>query len=114
MDDTLQRHYIDYIWNSKNGIYYVSSMPPTDKRRLEDKRFFEWLSSLELLSRLSLFPEFMKDDVLPHLINEVGRLMTEEISIPPSYNVRYCESWRDKSARKNDMILRILRVLVKC
>jgi len=114
MDDTLQRQYIDYIWNGKSGIYYVSSMPPADKRHLEDKRFFEWFSSLELLSGFSLFPEFMKDGILLHLINEVGRLMTEEISISPSYNVRYCESWRDKSACKKDMILRILRVLVKC
>jgi len=35
-------------------------MPPADKRRIEDKRFFEWLSTLELLSGFSLFPEFMK------------------------------------------------------
>ena len=114
MEDKLQKQYLDYIWNGKTGIYYVSSMPPADKRYLEDKRFFEWLSTLELLSGFSLFPEFMKNDALPHLLNETNRLLNEDIIIPASYNTRYAESWRDKNNRKNDVILRILRLLVKC
>jgi hypothetical protein len=114
MEDSLQRQYLDYIWNGKTGIYYVSSMPPADMRRLEDKRFFEWLSTLELLSGFSLFPEFVKNDALPHLLNETNRLINEETTIPAQYNTRYAESWRDKSACKNDMVLRILRLLVKC
>lgn len=114
MDDTLQRHYLDYVWNKAGGIYYISSMPPADKRRIEDKRFFEWLSNLELLSGFSLFPEFMEKEAFQHLIHEVDRLIHDDAALPGSYNLRYAESWRDKSARKNDVILRILRVLVKC
>lgn len=114
MEDKLQKQYLHYIWNAKNGIYYVSSMPPADKRCLEDRRFFEWLSSLELLSGFSLFPEFMKDDVLPHLLHETYRLINDDVIIPASYNIRYAESWRDKKNRKSDVILRLLRVLVKC
>lgn len=60
MSNTLERQYLNYIWNKKDGIYYVSSMPPADKRCLEDNQFFEWLSSLELLSGFSLFSEFMR------------------------------------------------------
>jgi hypothetical protein len=112
MEDNLQKQYLEYIWNGKNGIYYVSSMPSADKRYLEDKRFFEWLSTLELLSGFSLFPEFMKNDALPHLLNETNRLINDDIIIPASYNTRYAESWRDKNNRKNDVILRILRLLV--
>lgn len=114
MEDKLQRQYLNYIWNMKNGIYYVSSMPPTDKRYLEDRRFFEWFSTLELLSGFSLFSEFMAGDILTHLMNETKRLINDDVTIPASYNVRYSESWRDKNARKNDMILRILRILKKC
>ena len=114
MDDTLQKQYLNYIWNKESGIYYISSMPPADKRFLEDRRFFEWLSTLELLSGFSLFPDFMGNDALPHLLKETWRLIDKDISIPDSYNVHYAESWRDKNNRKNDVILRILRVLVKC
>jgi len=114
MDDTLQKQYINYIWYGKNGIFYVSNMPPADKRYLEDKRFFEWLSTLELISGFTLFPDFMKNDVLPHLLKETWRLINDDVFIPDSYNVRYAESWRDKNNRKSDLILRILRVLVKC
>lgn len=114
MDDKLQKQYMEYIWNREKGIYYVSSMPPADKRCLEDKRFFEWLSSLELLSGFSLFPEFMNDDVRPHLLHETYRLLNDDVIIPTSYNIRYAESWRDKNNRKSDIILRLLRVLVKC
>ena len=89
-------------------------MPPTDKRYLEDRRFFEWFNTLELLSGFSLFSEFMAGDILTHLMNETKRLINDDVTIPASYNVRYSESWRDKNARKNDMILRIFRVLVKC
>lgn len=114
MENKLQKQYLDYIWNGNNGIYYVSSMPPADKRCLEDRRFFEWLSSLELLSGFSLFPEFMKDDAFPHLLHETYRLINDEVVILASYNIRYAESWRDKNNRKSDVILRLLRVLVKC
>jgi len=112
MEDTLQRQYLDYIWNSKNGIYYVSSMPPADKRCLEDKRFFEWISSLELLSGFSLFSEFMRNHALPHLINEVGRIIDENVELPIS--TRYSDNWRDKNKQKTDAILRISRLIVKC
>jgi hypothetical protein len=114
MEDTLQRQYLDYIWNGKKGIFYVSSMPPADKRCLEDKKFSEWLGNLELLSGFSLFSEFMKDSVLPHLFNEADRLIYGDVDLSHIRTSRYADSWRDKNKCKNDIILRIARILVKC
>ena len=112
MDDTLQRQWLEYIWNAKNGIYYLSSVPPSKKQCIEDRQFNEWLCSLELLSGFSLFSDFMKDDVLPHLLNEVDRLIKSDAVC--NLNSRYADSYRDKNKRNTDSILRIARTLVKC
>lgn len=115
IDDTLQRQWLDYIWNKKEGIYYVSSIPPAEKQSLEDKRFNEWFRTLELLSGFSLFPDFMKDGAFPHLLNEVDRLINGDVVLSHIKAGRYAENWgRDKNRRKTDMILRIARILVKC
>lgn len=114
MDDSLQRQYLEYIWHRKDGIYYLANFPPSEKKSLEDKSFYSWLTTLEYLSGFSLFSEFMKDDALPHLLNETDRLINKDVTIPASYNERYAESWHDKSYRKTDIMLRIIRVIVKC
>lgn len=116
ISETLQRQYLDYILRRKEGIYYISNFPPSDKRRLEDKDFTIWLSTLENLSGFSLFPEFMERDALPHLYNEINRLILNEVTLPSAPPVigHYSESWRDKNARKIDIILRIARIIAKC
>ncbi|MDD4494829.1 MAG: hypothetical protein PHV32_10890 [Eubacteriales bacterium] len=116
MDDTLQRQYLNYIWDKQDGIYYISNFAVSKKHSLEDKKFTTWLSSLELLIGFSLFPEYMKEDVCPYLTSEVRRIMADDVTLPPAHPItgHYAESWRDKNARKNDLILRILRILVKC
>ena len=116
MDDTLQKQYLRYIWDKQDGIYYISNFAVSKKHGLEDKKFITWLSSIELLSGFSLFSEFMENDIFTHLIGEVKRIMTDDITLPPAHPItgHYAESWRDKNARKNDMIIRILRILVKC
>jgi len=97
MDDSLQRQYLGYIWHRKGGIYYLTNFPISDKRKVEDRSFYSWLSTLGYLSGFSLFGEFMKDDALPHLINEVNRLLHEDVILPPpepaGYSIRYAESW---------------------
>lgn len=112
IDDILQRQWLDYIWNQSGGIYYVSSVPPADKQNVEDSLFDQWFRTLELLSGFSLFPDFMKDDILPHLLSEVDRLIKGDIVC--GTNCRYSDSSRDKDKRKTDLILRIARILVKC
>ena len=116
ISETLQRQYLSYIWNRDKGIYYISNSPVSKKLCLEDKGFTAWLSALEVLSGFTLFPEFMEADIYSHLLSEIARLMNEEVRLPPSHPImgHYAENWRDKNARKNDMLLRILSVLVKC
>jgi hypothetical protein len=114
MDDTFQRNYLNYIWNGDKEIYYFSSMPPADKRRLEDKQFPEWLGALELLSYYSLFGEFMKNGALSHLLGEANRLINGDVNLSNIKYGRFADSWRDKNKQKTDMILRIARILVKC
>ena len=112
MDDTLQRRWLDYIWNQSGGIYYVSSVPPADKQNLEDGLFAQWFGTLEVLSGFSLFPDFMKNDALPHLLNEADRLINGDVVC--NLSCRYSDSSRNKDKRKADMVLRIARLLVKC
>ncbi|GHU38336.1 hypothetical protein FACS1894105_12120 [Clostridia bacterium] len=115
LDDELQSLYLSYIWNKEDGIYYVSNLPPAQIQYAEDKKFDMWIRTLELLSGFSLFPEFMRDEVLGHLLGEANRIMNGDVVLPSAHPIfgHYAESWRDKTARKNDMLLRILRVLVK-
>lgn len=115
MPDELQRQYLGYIWSKKEGIYYISNFAPAEKQYIDDKSFTSWLLSLEILSGFSLFPEFMTD-AYRHLISEINRLIADEVKLPAAHPIsgHYSESWRDKNSRKNDMILRMLRVLVKC
>ena len=103
---------MDYIWNGTNGVYYVSRIPLTEKQCLESKGFSQWFGILELLSGFSLFPDYMKSDILPHLLNEVDRLIKGDVVC--ELNCRYADSYRDKNKRKTDIILRISRILVIC
>jgi hypothetical protein len=114
IDDTLQRQYLSYIWNRKEGIYYLADFPLSERVYLEDKRFYKWIYTLEHLTGFSLFPEFMKDEALSHLLNETYRLINEDVIIPSSYNLRYSDSWRDKNKRKTDLVLRLARIINKC
>jgi len=116
LDEELQRKFLNWIWNRKGGIYYVTNIPPADVRSLEDKGFAQWLSGVENLSGFSLFPEIMAKGVAAHLLHEIERLIMGDIKLPSAHTItgRYAESWVGGNARKNDSILRILRVLVRC
>ena len=139
MDDSLQRQYLDYVWNKKSGVMYLTNYPITAARNkdddcrqveeykanIEDSNFCTWLSLLELFSGFALFPELMRENVLTHLLNEATRLIYCNVSLPNppgghvnacnhTVNGRYAESWRNKSKKKTDMVLRIARLLVKC
>jgi hypothetical protein len=119
MDDTLQRKYLNYIWNRKDGIYYLTDYPISDIISVEDNRFNSWLKTLWYLSGFSLFEEIIKKDVLKHLIKEIERLINNDIVLPgnggigTAYNIRYADKWSSKNEKKVDMILRITRVIIK-
>lgn len=115
-DEAKQRAFLEYIWNRKEGIYYRTNSSSSEIEYLESKNFLTWLSGLEDLSKFSLFPEFMSMGTTKHLLNEIHRLMYYDVILPntvPIFN-HYAETWSKKNFRKNDLILRILRILIKC
>lgn len=116
LDKANERDYLKYIWYRKEGIYYCTNGPLSDIHFLESKNFLTWLSGLESLCNFSLFPEFMSMGTSNHLINEIHRLMYENVSLPKTSPIfgHYSETWSNRISRRNDMILRILRVLIKC
>ncbi len=115
LDEDIQRKYLRYLWNRKEGIYYISNSAPAVSFSLESRKFNEWLSNLEALSGFSLFPELMAQGAREQLMKEADRLMCQEIKLPPTHPVygHYSESWRNKENRRYDLLLRILRLLVK-
>ncbi|MDF2587627.1 MAG: hypothetical protein K0S41_1468 [Anaerocolumna sp.] len=116
LDKSKEREYLEYIWNRKDGIYYCTGNPPSDIQSLESNNFINWISGLECLSGFLLFPEFMSRGTTDHLLNEIQRLMYQDIDLPNAHPIfgHYSESWSKKQTRKNDLILRILRILMKC
>jgi hypothetical protein len=116
LDETMERNFLEYIWYRKEGIYYRTNSPSSNIEVLESKNFLTWLSGLESLSDFSLFSEFMSMKVSNHLLNEIRRLMYKDVSLPNTNPIfdHYTETWSKKNNRKNDLMLRILRLLVKC
>jgi hypothetical protein len=116
LDQTMERAYLKYIWYRKEGIYYRTDGPSSDFISLESKSFLTWLTGLESLSDFTLFPEFMSMGASVHLRNEIHRLMYDNVALPKASPIsgHYSETWLNKNARRNDLILRILRVLIKC
>ena len=116
LDTAKERDFLEYIWHRKDGIYYCTNCPSSDIYFLESKNFLTWLSGLENLCNFSLFPEFMSMGTTNHLLDEIHRLMYNEVSLPKVSPIfgHYSETWSNKLSRKNDMILRILRILMKC
>ena len=112
--DTEQK-FMDYICHREKGIYYRTDCAPADIRSLESKQFIQWLSALECLSGFSLFPDFMAERAYGHLLGEIYRLMDGEAALPAAPQVfgHYSETWKGRGSRKNDLILRILRLLKK-
>jgi hypothetical protein len=112
----IERYFLKYIWYRKDGIYYRTNSSSSEIHFLESKKFVPWLSGLENLCDFSLFPEFMNMGTTDHLLNEIHRLMCDDVVLPNASPIigHYSESWMSENARKNDMILRILRILIKC
>jgi hypothetical protein len=116
LDQANERNFFEYIWYRKEGIYYRTNGPSSSIEFLESKNFRTWLSGLENLCDFSLFPEFMSTGTSNHLLNEIHRLMYDDVSLPSTSPIfgHYSETWSNKNCRRNDMILRILRILIKC
>jgi len=122
LGENLQRKYLSWLWNRKGGIFYISNFTLSDMRSLEDTEFTQWLPGLENICDFSLFPEFMNKGITGHLLHEIHRLMTEDVALPAATSLphkylpitgHYAEKRGNKNARNSDLILRILRILIK-
>jgi hypothetical protein len=79
LGEAIERYFLKYIWYRKDGIYYRTNSSSSEIHFLESKQFVPWLSGLETLCDFSLFPEFMNMETTDHLLNEIQRLMCDDV-----------------------------------
>lgn len=113
----VQRIWLTYEWNKP--LWY-NTTKSSDLMTPDQPEFHFWLKRLETLKHFSLFQEFMAEKTTPHLFALCDRLSDMNDDIPiftNNYNYhygQYSESPRNKQQKKNDLLLRIIRLLDKC
>lgn len=118
IDDELQRILLAHECNSSSfGVW----AKPSEFKQPEEKEFAFWIRSVERLQHFTLFGEFMEKDVTPYLYSLCERIINDEhneINIATNnyfyHRGQYTESLRNKQHKKNDLLLRIIRILNKC
>jgi hypothetical protein len=113
----VQRSWLTYEWD--RPLWY-NPAKPSDIMTPDQPDFHFWLIRLENLKHFSLFPEFMAEKAASHLFKLCDRLSDKYDDIPIYINNyhyhygQYSESPRNNQQKKNDLLLRILRLLDKC
>jgi hypothetical protein len=113
----VQRIWLTYEWNKP--LWY-NPTKSSDLMTPDQPDFHFWLTRLENLKHFSLFHEFMAEKTAPHLFAICDRLSDIYDDIPlfiNNYNYhygQYSESPRSKQQKKNDLLLRIIRLLERC
>jgi hypothetical protein len=93
---------------------------PSVVQKPDDPSFTFWLMRLEKLKNFSLFHELMSKDVAPYLCTLCDRLIDTNADTPVKTNNykyhlgQYSEAPRNSRQIKNDLILRVIRLLKKC
>lgn len=115
LDMETERKYLDFIWNREDGIYYCTRSPLYKPQKLESKQFLYWLSGLESVCDFTLFSEYINQEIYGHLLGEINKLMNGDTMLPDMKPIfgHYAESYRDREMKKSDLILRMMRILVK-
>lgn len=117
IDKDVQRLWLAYEWD--NTLWY-NPTKPSDIMTPGQPDFHFWLTRLESLKHFSLFHEFMAEKTAPHLFALCDRLSDIYDDIPifiNNYNYhygQYSESPRNQQQKKNDLHLRIIRLLDRC
>lgn len=113
----VQRIWLNYEWNT--SLWY-NPTKLSDIITPNQPDFHFWLTRLENLKHFSLFHEFMAEKVTPHLFAICDRLSDVYDEIPLFINNydyhygQYSESPRNQQQKKNDLLLRIIRLLDRC
>jgi hypothetical protein len=114
LSEDVQRIWLGYEWN--NPLWY-NPVKPSDIMKPEQPEFHFWLTRLESLKEFSLFHELMEEKAVQHLVAICERLTDNIDDIPIfinnySYHYgQYSEAPRNKQQKKNDLLLRIIRIL---
>ncbi|HBL84658.1 MAG: hypothetical protein A2Y17_11020 [Clostridiales bacterium GWF2_38_85] len=117
ISDELQRIWLTYEWYKK--LWYNGNLP-SETKTPDDPSFAFWLVRLEYLRNFSLFGEFMEKEVAPYLYKLCERLIdpADDMVIKTNnyfyHHGQYSEAPRNMQHKKNDLLLRIIRLLNKC
>ena len=117
ISEALQRIWLKYEWNHK--LWYNGCMP-SEIMTPDDPSFIFWLARLDNLKSFSLFAELMAEKAAPYLYSLCERLSDKYDDVLINTNNyfyhqgQYSEAPRNKQHKKNDLLLRIIRILNKC
>lgn len=116
-DDT-EKAYLDWLWNYKAGIYYLTGFGMDILPEISSKEFPFWLRSLDLFSRYSYGKRLAQNsaDYIWSLRGSDGLWDCGNGSDSAVYAKKYCgwllaDSWREPVNRKIDFTIRILLLL---
>ena len=113
----IQRIWLAYEWNQP--LWY-NPIKPSDSISPDQPEFHFWLTRLESLAYFSLFHEIIPKNIVQYLFSICDRLSDINEDIPifiNNYNYhygQYTEPTRNKQQKKNDLLLRIIRILDRC
>jgi hypothetical protein len=117
ISDEQQRLLLDFEWNERTQF---GSIKLSDLISPDEPLFIFWQRALERFKSFSLFGEYITDKIAPYLYSICERLVDNDDEIPIFVNKyfgkigQYSESWNKHQAKKNDLLLRIIRLLDKC
>lgn len=117
ISEDIQRIWLTHEWNSQ--LWYNGNLP-SDIKSPDDPLFIFWLVRLENLKDFSLFSEFMAEKTAPYLNGLCERLCdkNDDMYIKTNnyfyHQGQYTEPPWNKQQKKNDLLLRIIRLLNKC
>ncbi|MDF2588524.1 MAG: hypothetical protein K0S41_2365 [Anaerocolumna sp.] len=117
ISEDVQRLWLNYEWYKP--LWY-NPAKASDIMSPDQSDFHFWLIRLENLKHFSLFHEFMAEKTAPHLLALCDRLSDIYDDIPVfinNYNYhygQYSEPPRNTQQKKNDLLLRIIRLLDRC
>ncbi len=120
LPDNIEKAYLDWLWNNREGIYYLTSSSMDILPEISSKEFPFWLRALDLFTDYS-YGERLAENAINYiwgLRGEDGLWDFGNGTKSAGYAKNYCgwllsDSWRESSDRKTDCTIRILLLLKK-
>lgn len=115
LSSDIESKFLDYVINSKNGIYYIHNRCPKElPSSFCLKIASSYINTHELLSsytcaklKLQYFTDWVTNNISEDGFWDMGQLVRDKIQFPLS------NSWREPINRKIDCTVRIQRILSK-